>query len=93
MRNRKRVVVTCVVAFSLGAGGITHASVRPHITAPTTTTSATVVVGWGDKGADALTFTPKYIDIYVGDTVTWRDADGIDVHTVTFGPPMRCSSG
>jgi plastocyanin len=46
----------------------------------------TVTVGFGDQGSDAMDFAPKWLDIYAGDTVTWRDDDALDPHTVSFGP-------
>jgi plastocyanin len=31
-------------------------------------------------------FTPKWIDLYVGDTVTWRWNSQLEPHNVAFGP-------
>jgi plastocyanin len=46
-----------------------------------------VSVGFGsDRGGEAIIFTPKYIDVSVGDTVIWRDVDGLEPHTVGLGP-------
>ena len=49
----------------------------------------TILVGVGQlevsQGA-TLGYTPKYLDVTVGDTVTWRSIDELEPHTVSFGP-------
>lgn len=49
----------------------------------------TVLVGVGQtevSQGSALSNTPKYLDVAVGDRVTWRDIDALEPHTVSFGP-------
>jgi plastocyanin len=49
----------------------------------------TVLIGLGQREVSqgsALSFTPKYLDITVGDTVLFKDIDALEPHTVTFGP-------
>jgi len=51
--------------------------------------AVTVLVGQGQVGSSpgsALIFTPRYVDITVGETVVWRSVDAIEPHTVSFGP-------
>jgi plastocyanin len=51
-------------------------------------TNLDVLVGAGSKatGAEILSFFPNQLAVKTGDTVTFRNADPTDVHTVTFGP-------
>lgn len=53
------------------------------------TSNLEVLVGAGSKstGAEITSFFPNQLAIKTGDTVTFRNADVTDVHTVTFGPP------
>jgi plastocyanin len=48
-----------------------------------------VLTGAGSKatGAEIASFFPSELAVKTGDTVTFRNADPTDVHTVTFGPP------
>lgn len=49
----------------------------------------TVLVGLGQlevSQGSALSNTPKYLDVTVGDTVLFRDVDALEPHTVSFGP-------
>jgi plastocyanin len=47
-----------------------------------------VFVGVGDNatGAEIASFFPSRLVAHVGDTVTFRNDDQTDIHTVTFGP-------
>jgi plastocyanin len=42
--------------------------------------------GMGDGAAAVMRFLPTALDVRVGDTVTWDNADVETPHTVTFGP-------
>lgn len=86
MNRRVSIFLAGLLALSVGAAGFTHASASRQAAAPTAPATYTVTVGWGDRGSDAIIFTPKWLDVYVGDTVVWRDADALDPHTVSFGP-------
>lgn len=49
----------------------------------------TVLVGTGKlevSQGSLLGYTPKYLDVTVGDKVTWRSIDELEPHTVSFGP-------
>jgi plastocyanin len=51
--------------------------------------TVTVLVGSGQAGVSSgswLGFSPKYVDITVGDTVVFKLNDSLEPHTVTFGP-------
>ncbi|MCW2966128.1 MAG: hypothetical protein JWO17_3380 [Actinomycetia bacterium] len=52
------------------------------------TTNLEVLVGAGSKatGAEIASFFPDQLAVKTGDTVTFRNADPTDIHTVTFGP-------
>jgi plastocyanin len=52
------------------------------------TAKSTVLVGAGHNatGAEIAAFFPSRLLVNVGDTVTFRNADQTDIHTVTFGP-------
>lgn len=87
MTRRLSILLAALLALGLGAAGLTRASAHQHTaTSPTMPATYTVTVGWGQRGSDAVVFTPKWLDIYVGDTVVWRDNDALDPHTVSFGP-------
>jgi plastocyanin len=75
------VLLAGLIAFPIAGAARTHSTSPPSV--PTT---HTVFVGWGDKDGAAMMFTPKWIDIYVGDTVTWRWTSNLEPHTVSFGP-------
>jgi len=47
-----------------------------------------ILVGAGHKatGAEITSFFPNQLAIKTGDTVSFRNADETDIHTVTFGP-------
>src|SRR5205085_3780933 len=89
MRRFLPLLAVAVLLISLAPGVITraaqvHGGDRAALNAPQT---HVVWVGFGgDRGGEAIIFTPKYIDVTVGDTVIWRDADGLEPHTVSFGP-------
>jgi plastocyanin len=89
MRRFLPLLAVAVLLISLAPGVITRAA-RVHARAragPNAAATHVVSVGFGgDRGGEAIIFTPKYIDVTVGDTVIWRDADGLEPHTVSFGP-------
>jgi plastocyanin len=89
MRRFLPLLAVTVLLISLAPGVITraaqvHGRARAALNAATT---HVVSVGFGgDRGGEAIIFTPKYIDVAVGDTVIWRDVDGLEPHTVALGP-------
>ena len=82
------LIAAGVVVASLAPTQASHAS-RSHVAAREITgATATVLVGLGQLGVSQgsqLAFTPKYVDISVGDTVVFKDVDQLEPHTVTFG--------
>jgi plastocyanin len=89
MRRFVPLLAVAVLLISLAPGVITRAA-QVHgraRAAPNTPATHVVSVGFGsDRGGEAIIFTPKYLDVTVGDTVIWRDVDGLEPHTVSFGP-------
>ena len=89
MRRFLPLLAVTVLLISLVPGVSTraaqvHARARAAVNAAAT---HVVSVGFGgDRGGEAIIFTPKYIDVTVGDTVIWRDVDGLEPHTVGLGP-------
>jgi len=89
MRRFLPLLAVTVLLISLAPGVITraaqvHGGARAPLNAATT---HVVSVGFGgDRGGEAIIFTPKYIDVSVGDTVIWRDVDGLEPHTIGLGP-------
>lgn len=86
MKAHTPLLCAGLLSLSLGAAAVTRASTQRHAANSTTAQTYTVTVGYGDQGASAAIMTPKYIYVTVGDTVTWRDNDTMEPHTVTFGP-------
>lgn len=88
MIRRVSILLAGLLVLGIGTAGLTQVSAhRSGATPPTAPATYTVTVGWGQRGSDAIVFTPKWLDVYVGDTVVWKDADALDPHTVSFGPP------
>ncbi len=82
---RHRVAPFCLGVLLLGCGaGITRATVQQQFTGPVPG-NYTVVAGWGDSLGVANIFTPETLDVYVGDTVTWKIGGSLEPHTITFG--------
>jgi plastocyanin len=53
---------------------------------PSTKLKVFVGVGTNATGAEITSFFPSRLVAHVGETVTFRNADQTDIHTVTFGP-------
>jgi plastocyanin len=89
MRRFLPLLAITVLLISFAPGVITRAAqvhARARV-APNAPATHVVSVGFGgDRGGEAIIFTPKYIDVAVGDTVIWRDVDGLEPHTVALGP-------
>lgn len=88
MRRSRSIVLAALVAVSLGGAGISRAAITQKATAPAPTAPATypVTAGFGDRGGAANIFAPQVVEIYVGDTVTWKVGGDLEPHTVSFGP-------
>ena len=55
-------------------------------TAPTSARTYDVTAGYGDDDYAANVFSPKVIQVYVGDTVRWHIGGLLEPHDVAFGP-------
>jgi plastocyanin len=87
MNYHRTLLVAGLLALGLGSAGYTHASVaRQTATPPTAPAAYTVMAGFGDQGGEANYFVPQAIEIYPGDTITWKVGGDLEPHTVTFGP-------
>jgi plastocyanin len=75
----------CALLALAGASVAAVQAAAPH-TAATTAQTRTVIAGFGDRDGAANVFTPKVIDIYAGDTVTWCVGGALEPHTISFGP-------
>jgi len=84
MRTTSRLIVAAV--FSVLALGSPHhvGAVRPAATAPPE--HYFVTAGWGNDDYAANIYTPNTLQIYAGDTVTWRIGGKLEPHTISFGP-------
>ena len=88
MNIHRTLLVAGLLALSLGSAGYTHASMARHAaSAPTSPAHYAVMAGFGDQGGEANYFVPQSIEIYPGDTITWKVGGALEPHTVTFGPP------
>ncbi len=83
-----RISAILAGALILGLGAVHFSSAAAHRTAvaPTVSERHVVITGLDQAGSTALLFSPKYLDVYVGDIVTWRMSQAVEPHTVTFGP-------
>src|SRR5579871_2412695 len=89
MTARASILLSGLLVVGLSAGwsaGRIHAAAHPAAAILNTPQSATVTVGFGAQGSNANVMAPKYLYVTVGDTVTWRDNDALEPHTVSFGP-------
>ncbi len=87
----KRIMALAVTGLILAGIAPFHAVTGSHAQAMTGAKPATVtvLVGSGQAGVSSgswLGFSPKYIDITVGDTVVFKMNDSLEPHTVSFGP-------
>jgi len=88
MNYHRTLLVAGLLALGLGSAGYTHASTAQRATStPTAPTTYTVMAGFGDRGGEANYFAPQSIEIYSGDTITWKVGGDLEPHTITFGPP------
>lgn len=89
MKGRLSIFLAGAIALSLGAAGIGHAAAGRTQARQIVPPEHTVLVGNGLREVSQgslLGFTPKYLDISVGDTVIFKDVDALEPHTVSFGP-------
>ncbi|MGH2411173.1 MAG: cupredoxin domain-containing protein, partial [Chloroflexota bacterium] len=88
MKYHRTLLVAWLLALSLGSAGYTRASTTQRTAVgPTAPATYTVMAGFGDQGGEANYFVPQSIEIYPGDTITWKVGGDLEPHTVTFGPP------
>jgi len=84
----KLVVAAGVITLGMSTAGLAYAAGAFTASGPTTATNYTVYAGGGHNGDDFtnISYTPDDLQIYVGDSVTFVNADSVEPHTVTFGP-------
>lgn len=78
-------LIVLTVAPALPARAVNRQSSVHQVVPP----EHTILVGVGQREVSqgsTLGYTPKYLDVTVGDTVTWRSIDELEPHTVSFGP-------
>lgn len=85
MTTQRAFAFMVLLAMAAGGAAAAHAAVQPQ-TGATTTETRTVIAGFGDRVGATNVFAPKVIDIYAGDTVTWRLGGALEPHTISFGP-------
>ena len=83
----KLLCAAAVIALGASTASLAYAAGAFATAQPTSPTNYTVYAGGGHNGDDFtnISFTPDTLDIYVGDTVTFKNADSVEPHTVTFG--------
>jgi plastocyanin len=90
MRSARRLLpligVALTALLALGAVLWSGPASASAPTSPTSPANYSVTTGWGDDDYTANIYTPHTIQIYVGDTVTWRNNSLLEPHTITFGP-------
>jgi plastocyanin len=81
------VVASAVAAPVIAEWQPAIAAYQPTVRArPDGTREFVVSGGMGDAAAAVMRFTPQALEVRVGDTVTWDNADVETPHTITFGP-------
>ena len=83
------LVVLCLVIASLAPIFHARAATGSLRSQQAIAPEATVLVGQGQlevSQGSSLSFTPKYLDVTVGDTVLFKDVDALEPHTISFGP-------
>ena len=90
--HRPIIFALAAVAFaatnagsSFGAG-VTHSAASRQVTAPTSHQTFHAQAGFGTDDWAANIYSPHQINIYVGDTITWKNKGLLEPHTITFGP-------
>jgi plastocyanin len=78
------LTLSAMLAVALGSLRLTQVAAQQS--GPTTPTRYLVTAGWGNDDWTANIYTPQKLNIYVGDTVTWRVGGLLEPHTITFGP-------
>jgi plastocyanin len=72
--------------------GANAAIARTNTLKPPAATAGTVTAGWGDNIIAVQGFDPATITVKAGETVTWKDANPYEPHTVTFNSTFKSPS-
>jgi plastocyanin len=88
---KRRLTMILVALLVSGLVPAAHARARGALQRLSAAVSPeqTVLVGLSQREVSqgaALSYTPKYLDVTVGETVIWKDVDVLEPHTVSFGP-------
>jgi plastocyanin len=83
----KVLLAAGVLALGSSTAGLAYASGIFSAAQPTSPTTYTVDIAGGHNGDDFTNFqyTPDTLNVFVGDSVTFTNADSIEPHTVSFG--------
>jgi plastocyanin len=83
----KLLIFAAVMCLGTSTAGLAYASGAFATAQPTSPTNYTVNIGGGHNGNDFtnISYTPDTLNIFVGDKVTFTNADSVEPHTVTFG--------
>ena len=85
MRRSLSFTSAALLILGLSGAAITQAA-NPRVSDPTSPATYTVTAGFGDRGGVANVFAPQVVEIYTGDTVTWKVGGALEPHTISFGP-------
>ncbi len=89
MKHTLSLLLLSLLALSLTPIARTHATPLRGGTTTSAPNTITVLVGLGRVGVSPgsqLAYTPRYVDVTVGDTVVFKNIDQLEPHTVSFGP-------
>ncbi len=89
MKRALSLLLLSLLVLALAPTASTHAAPPRSGTTATTPNTITVLVGLGQVNVSPgsyLGYTPRYVDVSVGDTVVFKNIDQLEPHTVTFGP-------
>ena len=78
--------LAALLALAVGTVGRTQAAAPGRSEAATVPATYRITAGWGDDDYAANIYTPHAIQIYVGDTINWRNNSLLEPHTISFGP-------
>ncbi len=90
--HRPRILICTAVTLAASLGllslgtGITHSAASRQVAAPTSPGHYFASAGYGTDDWAANIYSPQRINIYVGDTITWKNQGLLEPHTITFGP-------
>src|SRR5579872_1296549 len=87
-RRLRLAAASAVILMGMLTAGLAYASgAFTAGSGPTSPTNFTVVIGGGaPTDFTNLQYTPRVLNIYAGDSVTFKTRNDLEPHTVSFGP-------